>query len=83
MPSRCLTLKGKGSSRLICKSSLSSVFVFPFSEASGMKKLVWGLGRRQPSLLCPELSPAQPSLGAPSPLWAPVPPLLRRSVQGV
>lgn len=45
MPSRCSTLKGKVSSRLICKSPLSSILVFPFSKASGTEGTGVGSGR--------------------------------------
>lgn len=54
MPSRCSTLKGKVSSRLICKSPLLS-FGFSFRKGSGDE----GAGVRSSwvaSPLCPELS---------------------------
>lgn len=39
MPSRCLTLKGKVSSRLICKSPLPFVLVFLFPKVQVVSEL--------------------------------------------
>lgn len=56
MPSRCSTLKGKASSRLICKSLLPSVWFF-FPKGSGDKGAgVGSMWVAAQALLCPELS---------------------------
>lgn len=91
MPSRCLTLKGKVSLRLICKFPLPFVLVFLSPKVQVVSELgEVRVGCRPVSYPTQRLAssgsdwpgarralpcPAQPSLGVPSPLWDLVSPI--------